>query len=127
MKKTLIVTAFILAAVLASVVWSGCTKEEEKSESASEYNSVEYDTSAAIEGTVIDFEVSSPISGAIVNLSPSNRSTITDSAGCFQFTKIESGQYTITVQKTGYQTNRKVITAIAGETVSVALCMDKSN
>lgn len=86
---------------------------------------VEYDTFSAIAGTVIDAADQSPISGVAVNLSPSGKSTNTGSDGYFQFDDLDADQYTITVQKSGYQTNRKTITAVAGETENIAIPMTK--
>jgi hypothetical protein len=47
--------------------------------------------------------------------------------GRFEFKDLEAVQYTITVQKTGYQTNRKTVTAVAGESVKADIPLIKTN
>ncbi|MCR5191937.1 MAG: carboxypeptidase-like regulatory domain-containing protein [Bacteroidales bacterium] len=86
----------------------------------------EYDIYSNISGTVIDVDNGEPIAHATVTLSPSGINTYTGSDGQFDFTEIDAQQYTITVQKTGYETNRKTITAPAGETVKVSMTMKKT-
>lgn len=123
MKKLIIVLSFVLAAIIASAVWTGCKKEEPELED----NQLESNTTATIIGVVIDFEDQQPISGAYVNITPSGKSANTDSAGYFQFTNLNAQQYTISVQKTGYTNNRKIVSTIAGETVNISISMQKSN
>lgn len=90
-------------------------------------NPAEYDTSSNITGTVIDAGNQSPIYGASVSLSPSGKKTDTDGNGCFQFVKINAGQYDIIVQKNNYDTEYKSVTAIAGNTVNIVIPMINSN
>ena len=85
----------------------------------------QYDIYSNIAGTVIDVDNGEPIAQATVTLSPGGLNTYTGSDGHFDFTEIESQQYTLTVQKTGYESNRKTITAPAGETVNISLTMKK--
>lgn len=85
-----------------------------------------YDTFCTISGTVIDVDTGDPIPQATVTLSPSGMNTYTGSDGHFEFLDLEERQYTITVQKTGYQTNRKTVTTIAGGTVDVSLTLKKN-
>ena len=77
--------------------------------------SVSSDNFARITGDVIDAETLDPIEGARVNLSPSGKHFVTGSDGYFDFTELEPLQYTITVQKTGYVTNRQTIQTFAGK------------
>ncbi len=90
-------------------------------------DSVYYDVFCTISGTVIDVDSGDPIQNATVTLSPSGKNTYTGSDGQFEFLELEASQYTVTVQKTGYQTNRKTVTTIAGGTVDVSLTMKKNN
>lgn len=88
---------------------------------------VTYDTFSNVTGQVVDNATHEPIDGASVNLSPTGRSTFTGSDGYFDFQELEAQQYTITVQKTGYNTNRKTINAVAGETENITITLEKSN
>lgn len=88
---------------------------------------VEFDNFSTITGTVIDADTQSPISGVNVNLSPSGKNAITGNDGYFQFVELDVLQYTITVQKTGYATNRKTVTANPGETEDIVITMKKTN
>ncbi|MBO2525994.1 MAG: hypothetical protein CW341_09905 [Bacteroidetes bacterium] len=74
-------------------------------------------------GTVIDVDSGEPISQATITLSPSSKNTYTGLDGQFEFLDLESQQYTVTVQKNGYETNRKIVNVVAGETVQVSLVM----
>lgn len=85
----------------------------------------DYELFSTISGTVIDYETADPISNASILLSPGGITKMTDEDGCFCFENLEVQQYNLTVQKVGYQPNRKSVTAISGETVSVQITMNK--
>ena len=82
-------------------------------------SSDDYDIFAKIQGTVTDYQTGLPLENASVTLSPSGLSKQTDVNGAYQFDELDAQQYTITVQKTGYQPNRKTVTAISGATQQV--------
>ena len=84
-------------------------------------SSSEYDFFTSIHGTVIDETTTVRVEGVLVSLSPGGLSKTTDAAGYFEFTDLESGQYTITVQKNGYQANRKTVNTVAGETSEISV------
>lgn len=86
---------------------------------------IEYDTYCTISGTVIDVETGDPIPQATITLSPSGKNTYTGSDGHFEFVDLDARQYTITVQKNGYTTNRKTVTTIAGGTLDVSITLQK--
>lgn len=86
-------------------------------------SSSEYDFFTSIHGTVIDETTTVPVEGVLVSLSPGGLSKTTDAAGYFEFTDLESGQYTITVQKNGYQANRKTVNTVAGETSEISVTL----
>lgn len=88
---------------------------------------VVYDAFGTISGTVIDVDTGDPVSQATVTLSPSGLNTYTGSDGHFEFLDLDARQYTITVQKTGYQTNRKTVTTIAGGNLDVSLTLKKQD
>lgn len=82
-------------------------------------NTNDYDFFAKIQGIVTDYQTGEPLQNASVTLSPSGISMQTDADGFYRFEGLDIQQYTVTVQKTGYQPNRKTITALSGETHQV--------
>lgn len=97
---------------LISLSFSGC-------------NTYEYDFYGNISGTVTDFEDNSPIEGASVLLMPGSKSVTTSSDGTFVFEDIETGKYTISVQKSGYQSDRKTVEIASGEDVVTAVFLKR--
>lgn len=91
-------------AVMLLLIVSGCS------------NNDDYEIFAKIQGIVTDYQEGTPVANAIVTLSPSGLSKHTDASGFYQFEELDAQQFTITVQKSGYQPNRKTITAVSGET-----------
>ncbi len=85
---------------------------------------VTYDVFANVCGTVVDSDTMEPIEGVSVILSPSGKNIVTKADGRFEFAELDAVQYTITVQKSGYSTNRKLVNAIAGETTDVSITME---
>ena len=85
---------------------------------------VTYEVFATVSGTVVDATTMEPIEGVSVQLSPSSKNMVTGANGRFEFAEVEAMQYTLTVQKAGYSTNRKLVNAIAGETTDVTITME---
>ena len=85
---------------------------------------VTYEVFATVSGTVVDATTMEPIEGVSVQLSPSSKNMVTGANGRFEFAEVDAVQYTITVMKAGYSTNRKLINAIAGETTDVSITME---
>ena len=85
---------------------------------------VTYEVFATVSGTVVDATTMEPIEGVSVLLSPSGKNAVTKADGRFEFAEVDAMQYTITVQKSGYSTNRKLVNAIAGETTDVSITME---
>lgn len=85
--------------------------------------SEDYELYSSLNGVVYDNETSIPLENANITLSPSGKSMLTDSQGCFTFKDLDAGQYIITVQKNGYQPNRKSINIISGEMNEVSIPM----
>ena len=94
MKKYLFFCLFAFAVVATS-----CSKTE-------------YNNFATLYGVVSDNTTGNPIANATVVLSPGGTTKTTGNDGRFEFSELEPQQYTVTVQKVGYQTNRKSIIAI---------------
>ena len=88
--------------VMLMFLHGGCSKKE-------------HDSFATLFGVVSDQETAEPIAGASVVLSPGGKTKTTGTDGRYEFADLDPQQYTITVQKTGYQTNRKTITAVVGD------------
>ena len=85
---------------------------------------VTYEVFATVSGTVVDATTMEPIEGVSVQLSPSSKNMVTGANGRFEFAEMDAMQYTITVMKAGYSTNRKLVNAIAGETTDVSITME---
>lgn len=85
----------------------------------------EYSVFSTLHGVVNDYQTGDPVSGASVVLSPSGATKITGNDGYFEFQELTPQQYTVTVQKDGYTTNRKSVTAISGENTEVNISIIK--
>lgn len=92
---------------------------------ASSCTKTQYDLFGTISGTVIDVDTGEPVQQATVTLSPTSKNTYTGMDGQFEFTELEAQQYTLTVQKTGYQANRKIVNVTPSEVTIVSLVMKK--
>ena len=106
---------FGIAAVLMLLSISSCTKTK-------------HDTSGSLLVSVLEIVSSSelePLSGVNVTLNPGGMSSATGSDGWVEFKDLAPQQYTIQVQKTGYQTNRTTTTVVVGETKQVVIPMQK--
>ncbi len=80
---------------------------------------------ASVSGTVVDYETGAPLSETIITITPGNTSKKTQSGGTFEFTGLSSGQYTLIFQKSGYQTNRKNLSLVAGDEAQIAVTLAK--
>ncbi len=85
----------------------------------------ELDVFSTIYGMVSDNDSGASISGATVILSPSGKTHTTGSDGMYKFSELEERQYTITVQKNGYSTNRKNVTIGSDEKIEVNISITK--
>lgn len=92
---------------------------------ASACSKTEYDIYSNVSGTVIDVDSGEPIAQATVTLTPGGLNAYADTDGHFDFKDLEAQQYTLRVQKTGYQANSKTVNAPSGETVNVSITMKK--
>lgn len=101
---------FILSAVFIAFV--SCTP-------------VTYDTFGTISGTIVEMSTGDVIEGALVTLSPTGKNTYTGSDGFFEIQNLEAQQYTLTVQATGYKTNRKTVTVVAGAVERVNITLER--
>ena len=83
----------------------------------------EYDNFASLYGVVSDNATGAPVTNATIVLSPGGTTKTTGNDGRFEFSELEPQQYTVTVQKAGYQTNRKSVTAVVGERIEVNITL----
>lgn len=104
MKKILFLCIMVLTLLFS------CSKEE-------------YDSFGTLYGVVSDVKTGEPLSNVTVTLSPGGSSLLTGSDGSFEYMNLTPQQYTITVQRANYQTNRKDVTAVVGEKVQVNITM----
>jgi len=111
MKK---IMQILLACTLLLGVCAGCTKD-----SPNLY--------ATLYGVVTDQATAEPLAGVSVVLSPGGKTKTTGTDGQYEFLDLDPQQYTITVQKTGYQTNRKTVTAVTDEKTEANISMAKNN
>ena len=103
MKKlsyTVLLTATLLAMGLSS-----CSGNDE------------YNFYSTLYGTVSDSESGNPINAATIVLSPGGKTTVSGADGRYEFSDLDVMQYTVTVQKDGYLTNRKTVNLVIGESV----------
>ncbi len=99
--------------LLMLVLFSGCSSSDD------------YDIYATIRGRITDYVTGEPLTNASVVLSPSNQTKQTADDGVFVFEELDAQQYTLSVQKTGYQPNRKIVNALSGESVEVNIQLTK--
>ncbi len=85
-----------------------------------------YDTFGSIYGVVSDMDTTEPVEGATIVLSPGGTTRMTAADGRFEFQALEPQQYTITVQKNGYSTNRKSVTVVPGEKTEANISIRKN-
>lgn len=74
---------------------------------------------ATIEGVLKDAS-QQPVIGATVILENTDRGTITDENGAFQFVNLDAGAYPLVITFIGYETYREVINLEADETVVIS-------
>jgi hypothetical protein len=106
--------AVTLIALLVVVAYSSCAKDDQS-------------IYATLYGVVTDSETAEPVSGASVVLSPGGKTKTTGADGSYEFQDLDAAQYTITVQKSGYSTNRKTVTAVAAEKTEANITLTKNN
>ena len=101
---------FILLCLMALPLFVSCSKEE-------------HDSFGSLYGVVTDKQTGDPLNNVTVTLSPGGTTKITGSDGLFEFNELTPQQYTITVQKSGYESNRKTLSAVVGEKVQANITM----
>jgi len=82
---------------------------------------------STLHGIINDHETGELIGGATIVLSPGGKTTTTGSDGRYEFLNLDPQQYTVTVQKSGYTTNRKTVVAVSGENTEANIPLTKIN
>ena len=100
----------LLLCLMALPILFSCSKEEN-------------DSFGTLYGVVTDSQTGDPLASVTVTLSPGGTTKLTGSDGLFDFSELTPQQYTITVQKAGYQTNRKTVSAVVGEKTQANITM----
>ena len=110
MKKLFIICSLLI--FLLSI--GGCSKTD-------------YNLFGSIHGTVTDQVSGEPIVSASIVLAPGGKTQVTGTDGSFEFVNLDAGQYTVTVQKAEYSTNRKTVTVYSDETTEANIPLTKIN
>jgi len=100
----------IILCLMALPLFMSCSKDE-------------YDSFGTLYGVVTDTSTGNPLDNVTVTLSPGGVTKLTGSDGLFEYSNLTPQQYTITVQKSGYETNRKNVSAVVGEKVQANITM----
>ncbi len=83
-----------------------------------ETTDIDSNITGSIYGKVTDAVTGEMIASATITITPSGTSTTTGSDGTFEFANLDPDQYSIQVQKSGYNSNSKTINVIGGNTSS---------
>lgn len=75
-------------------------------------------TVGSIQGIVTNASNNEPIKGVNISLSPTGLSTVTGTDGRYEFKNLQVGQYTVQGVKTGFESNTKNISIVAGNVSS---------
>ncbi len=78
-----------------------------------------------ISGSVSDKTTGEPVATVSATLSPGGNSTVTGSDGSFEFIDLGPGEYTININKEGYNPNNKKVTVTAGQTTQTHLLIER--
>ena len=85
----------------------------------------EYAPYGKVKGVVLDGDIDVPIENATVYFHEISMSVLTDERGEFMSEDLKAGNYTMLVQKAGYQSNHKEITIRKGEILSTVITIKK--
>lgn len=104
----------MVAVAVVFIFFVSCQKNEE-----------DIVTTGSIQGIVKDLSTAEPLANALVNITPGTENLLTKEDGSFEFNDIEAGRYTVTVQRSGYQPNRKEVVVTAGKKTQCDMVMEK--
>ncbi|HPW65626.1 MAG TPA: carboxypeptidase regulatory-like domain-containing protein [Salinivirgaceae bacterium] len=107
LSKILLSTISVATVVLLST----CKKEE-------------VNTTGDINGIITETIGDKPIAGAIVSLSPDNQTQTTGADGKYVFNKLTPKEYTVQVNKEGYQPTLRTVTVKPGQTTPANFALE---
>lgn len=81
--------------------------------------------SGGITGIVADKTTGEPVRTVQVSLSPGGSTTVTGMDGSFQFTHLESGSYTVDIEKEGYKQESSSVVVFDGKTTETHLLIER--
>ncbi len=82
------------------------------------------DARGRIEGTVIDAETGDSLTRANVSTTPPTQSFLTDENGYFAIPRVETGNYTITADKRGFESGSVTVKVEKDQTASALIQLD---
>lgn len=84
-------------------------------------------TRGAIEGVVEDTETNEPVARANVTTSPPTQSVLTDEDGQFEIEEVPTGNYSVTVTKTGYKSRTVQVKVQENQTTSATILLERED
>ena len=78
-----------------------------------------------ISGSVSDKNTGEPVATVNATLSPGGNATVTGSDGSFEFIDLSPGEYSVNINKEGYNGNNKTVTVVAGQTTQAHLLIER--
>lgn len=82
------------------------------------------DSTGGLEGTVTDQAIQA-VEGALVRVEELDRTTRTESDGSFAFSNLEPGTYRVTVNASGFLSDRETVTVTAGEVTTIEYVLSR--
>lgn len=104
----------VLVCLLVVLATTGCDEE-----------TVGPETRGSIEGLVQEASTNEAIANASVTTSPPTQSVLTDNSGAFSLTDIETGNYTVEVSKSGYDTRNVTVNVQENQTASATVLLER--
>ena len=83
------------------------------------------DLTGSVKGVVKD-ELGNLIEDCLISITPTGTAKITGANGCFEFTKLDPGDYTITAKKEGYTNTTLKVTVLSGKEVNADVVLKHS-
>jgi len=102
MKKSKIIILLTTFAVLSTILFTTCKKEEPE-------------LFGSINGIVTISGTTDALQGVTIVLTPTGKTLTTGSDGKFEYKDLEAKEYTLSATKDGYQSNTKTVTVSIGE------------
>ena len=108
--------ASLLLSLLVALAVVGCDEE-----------TVGPETRGNIEGRVQDASTNDPIAGASITTSPPTQSVLSGNDGTFTLNDVSTGNYTVEVSKTDYQTRNVTVNVRENQTASATVLLERGD